>query len=128
MSSNDSEHIPSCSSLEGLLADAKVNDLDDFSLGTVKHVLRLDIPMTDISIMQILDRPHKLPSNSLQLCLILDLALGQTWLVEALHDEIGAMLLEIQVESFVFDDGRMSKFLQIYEIPLQFEDVLLLDL
>lgn len=67
--------------------------------------------MTDISIMQILYRPHKLPNNTLQLSFIPDVALYQTRLVEALHDEIGAMLLEVQVESLVFDDGRMSKFL-----------------
>lgn len=93
MSSNDSQHISPCSPLKGLLADSEVNDLDHFSHRTVKYIFRLDIPMTYISIMQILNRLHKLPNNRLQLSLIPNVALNQTRLIEALHDEIRAMLL-----------------------------------
>lgn len=75
VSPDDGQHISPCSPLEGLLADAKVNYLEDLGLWAVEHILRLDIPMTDISIMQILNGLHKLPNNPLQLSLILDIAL-----------------------------------------------------
>lgn len=118
MSPDNGEHVSPGPPLEGFLADAKVNNLEDLGLWAVEHILWLDIPMTDISIMQILDGLHQFPHNALQLSLILDLALTEAGLVEALHDEVCAVLLEVQVESLIFDDGRMSKFLQIEEIPL----------
>lgn len=54
-----------------------------------------------------------------ELLLILDAALEQAGLVEALHDEIGTMLLGVNVESFILDDGRMAELFQVNEISLQ---------
>lgn len=53
--SDNGKHIPPVAALEGLLADAEIDDLDLPLLGVIEYVLRLYIPMTDILIMNIAD-------------------------------------------------------------------------
>lgn len=52
---DDRKHIPPVTPLEGLLADAEIDDLDLLLLRVIEYVLRLYIPMADILIMNIAD-------------------------------------------------------------------------
>lgn len=63
-----------------------------------------------------------------QLLLVLDTAFEQAGLIEALHDEIGAMLVWVEMESFVLDDGRMAELFQVNEISLKLQYMFFLDL
>lgn len=56
----------------------------------------------------------------LELLFILDAAFKQTGLIEALHDEIGTVLVSVDVESFVLDNGRMAELFQVNEISFEF--------
>jgi hypothetical protein len=120
MSANNSEHIPPSSSLEGLLADAKVNNFDHFRLLAIENILGFNISMAYISMMQVLYGINEFLDDEFQLFLIFDRALQETRFVKTLHDEVGAVLLEVQIERFIFDNGRMAKLFQINEISLQF--------
>jgi hypothetical protein len=128
MSSNDSEHISPHTPLVSLLADAKVDDFKLFGLGTVKNVFRFDITMADVSVVQVLQSFDQLPDQVLELLFIKGGAVQEAGLVEALHYEVGAVVFEVQVEGLIFDDGRMAKLFQVYEISLQFKNVLFFNL
>lgn len=78
--------------------------------------------------MQILDGFDQFLGHQLDLLLAGDADFCEAGLVEALHDQVGAVLLEVQVERLVPDDRRMSQFFQVDEIAFQLEDVLLLEL
>ena len=128
MRTNYSKHISPAAPLEGLLADAEIDDLDPLGLPAVEDVLRLDIPVANIPVMQILDSFDQFLGHQFDLLLAADVDFSEAGLVEAFHDQVGAVLLEIQVESLVADDRRMSQFFQIDKIALKFEDMFLLEL
>lgn len=116
MRTDYSKHVPPAAPLEGLLADAKIDDLDPLGLPAVENILGLDVPVANIAVMQILDGPDQFLGHQLDLLLAGDADFGEAGLVEALHDQVGAVLLEVQVERLVPDDRRMSQFFQVDEI------------
>jgi hypothetical protein len=118
------EHVPARSFLKSFLADSKVDDLDFLGLGAIENILRLDVPVADVAVVQVLDGGDQLLYNDFKLCLIGDAALQEVGLIEALHDQEGAVLAGVQVEGLILDDGRVPKLLQIYEITLQFQNML----
>lgn len=128
MRTNYSKHVPPAAPLEGLLADAEIDDLDPLGLPAVENILRLDVPVANIAVMQILDGFDQFLGHQLDLLLASHADFCEAGLVEALHDQVGAVLLEVQVERLVPDDRRMSQFFQVDEIAFQLEDVLLLEL
>lgn len=64
MCSDDSEHISSSTSLEGLFCDLKINEFNFSCLAVIKDVFRLDIPMTDVPIVDIFNCPNNLSDNT----------------------------------------------------------------
>jgi hypothetical protein len=111
MRTNYSKHVPPAPPLKGLLADAKIDYLHSSGLPAVKNILGFDIPMANITVMQVLDSLHELLGHRLDLLLGADVDVCEAGPVEALHHQVGTVLLEIEVESFIADDGRMSKLL-----------------
>ena len=116
MRTNYSKHVPPAAPLEGLLADAEIDDLDPLGLPTVENILGLDVPVANIAVMQILDGFDQFLGHQLDLLLASHADFCEAGLVEALHDQVGAVLLEVQVERLVPDDRRMSQFFQVDEI------------
>jgi hypothetical protein len=55
MRTNYSKHISPAAPLESLLTNPKIDDLDRLGLPAVENILRLDVPMANISIVEILD-------------------------------------------------------------------------
>lgn len=67
-------------------------------------------------VMQVLQSLDELLYNFLKLRLSADFAFRETRFIEALHHQIAAVLLDVQIEGFVFDYARMVQSFQIYEI------------
>ncbi len=95
MSSSNRQHISPRPSLESFLANPKINNFNHLRFLAVKDIFRFDIPMADISVMQILNGPNEFLHNKFELLLVLDLAIRKAGLVKTLHDEVGAMLLDV---------------------------------
>lgn len=110
MRTNYSKHVSPAAPLKGLLANAKINDLDPLGLPAVENVLRLDIPMANIAVMEILDSLDQFLCHQFDLLLAGDADFREAGPVEAFHNQVGAVLLEIKVECLVSDDRRMSQF------------------
>lgn len=102
--SDDGEHIPSVSPLEGLLADAEIDDLDLLLLRVIEDVLGLYIPMADILIMNIADGGDQLFDDLPKFLLILGLEVLQALVLDVVHHQEGGSLVLVEVEGPVLDD------------------------
>ena len=124
--SDDCEHVSPLPSKEGPLGDAEVNEFDLFLFFVKQYILRLYIPMADISGVKVLKGSKKLPNNGPQLFLIFSLVLLQAGNREVFHHQVGSSLLFDDIESFIFAYRRVIELFQQNEVPLHGEDVLLL--
>lgn len=59
--------------------------------------------MTDIMVMEVLQRLYELFYNFLKLHLSADFAIREARFIEAFHHQIAAVLLDVQIEGFIFD-------------------------
>jgi hypothetical protein len=85
MRTNYSKHVPPAPPLKGFLADAEIDYLHSFGLPAVKNILGFDIPMANITVMQVLDSLHELLGHRLDLLLGADVDVCEAGPVEALH-------------------------------------------
>ena len=68
--SNYGEHVSPLPSLKSFLANSKVNNFDSLHDRIVEYILGLDVPMTNISLMNIGDSVKNLGENNSKLILI----------------------------------------------------------
>lgn len=92
VSADHGQHVPAHSSLVGLFADAEVDELYCPADRTVEYILGLDVAVAYIPVVQILQRLDQLLDHVLQLLLGGEEGVAEAGLVEALHDEEGAVL------------------------------------
>jgi len=123
-SADDGDHISAFSSEKGAFADAKIDEFDLPGERVIQYVIRLDISVADVPLVDVADGCQQLLNDVPEFSLVLDGLLAETLEGEVLHDEIGEMLLEVEVEGVVLDDAGMPQIFDADEVALQLEDVL----
>lgn len=126
MRADNSEHVSPGAPLEGLLRNAEVNNLNLLVPAAIENILRFNVTMTYIMVVQVANCSDEFLDDLFELVLRERRALGEVGGGGVLHDEIGVSVVEVQRP--ILEDGGVVELLQIDEALFQLHQVLLLDL
>jgi hypothetical protein len=96
MRADDGEHIPPGAPLKGLLSNAKVNNLYLLVSAAIENVLRFNVTMTYIMVVEVANCSDEFLDDLFELVFLEERALGEVGRGEVLHDEIGVSVVKVQ--------------------------------
>lgn len=80
--------------------------------------------MADVPLVDVADSSEQFLEDLSELVLVQGLEVAEVGEGKVLHDQIGQMFVEVEIEGIVFDDAGVSQIFDVDEVALEFEDVL----
>lgn len=127
-SARDGQHLPLGPTIESLLADSEIDELDVLVVAIVKYVFRFDVAMANVVRVDIGNSPDELVDDDLDLFLRERFETEQVWHRFIVHNQVTDMFAQIQVHSLVLYNIRVIQRPDSLEVVLEEQDVLFVHL
>jgi hypothetical protein len=111
MRADNGEHIPSGTPLESLLSNTKINKFNLSISAAIKNILRFNVTMTNIVIVQIANCDYEFLNDMFEILLVEMRTFSEVRRGEVLHYQIGVTV--VKVKSTIFQDGVVVQLLQV---------------
>lgn len=100
-------------SLKSAFADAEIYKFDAFGQWVVKDVLRLDVSVTNIPLVNVDNGVEELCDDGTESLFVFEPKLQEILVGKIFHNKIGEVLFEVEIESVIADYALMLQRLDV---------------